>query len=154
VLTVDDFIDLFTRTVSENGNLLLIVNLDGKGALPEVQERRLREIGKWLKVNGEAIYNSRPWLVSSQNDGKIRFTQSKDGKTVYAICTDFPQGELELRSFYLSEKSTVTMIGAEHTNLQWRQDKRGWNRDLKITIPETLYEQRKNEYAWVFKIEL
>jgi alpha-L-fucosidase len=153
VLPVDDFIDLLTRTVSENGNLLLIVNLDGKGALPEVQERRLREIGKWLKINGEAIYDSRPWLITSQNDGKIRFTQSKDGKTVYAICTEFPKGELELRSLYLGEKSTVTMIGAEHTNLQWRQVKAGWGtRNLKITIPESLYEQRKNEYAWVFKI--
>jgi alpha-L-fucosidase len=148
VLSAKDFIHMFIRTVSENGNLLLIVNLDGKGALPEVQERRLREIGKWLKVNGEAIYNSRPWLLTHQNDGKIRFTQSKDGKTVYAICTEFPKNDLVLQSLYLGENSTITMIGAENTNLQWKYE----NWDIKITIPETLYEQRKNEHAWVFRI--
>jgi alpha-L-fucosidase len=155
VLSIDDFIDLFTRTVSENGNLLLIVNLDGKGALPEVQERRLHEIGKWLKINGEAIYSSRPYLVTNQDNGKIRFTQSKDGKTVYAICTDFPKDKLKLKPFYLGKKSKISMLGAEHIELQWEQVKTGWeNRDLEITIPESLYEQRKNEYAWVFKISL
>ncbi|MDR1381505.1 MAG: alpha-L-fucosidase, partial [Tannerella sp.] len=156
VLPVDEFIDLFTRTVSENGNLLLIVNLDGKGALPEMQERRLLEIGKWLKINGEAIYGSRPWLVSSQNDGKIRFTQSKDGKTVYAICTDFPEKELILNSLDPSQHAKVTLLGAEHIDLEWTAltNKSSYQYDMSIRIPESLYGNRKNDYSWVFKITL
>jgi alpha-L-fucosidase len=156
VLTADEFIDLFTRTVSENGNLLLIVNLDGKGALPEIQERRLREIGKWLKVNGEAIYSSRPWLVTNQDDGKIRFTQSKDGRTVYAICTDFPEKELVLTSLYPDKNTKVTMLGAEHIELEWKilMKKRSHQYDLAIQIPESLYQNRKNDHSWVFKISL
>ncbi|MDR1379973.1 MAG: alpha-L-fucosidase, partial [Tannerella sp.] len=156
VLPVDEFIDLFTRTVSENGNLLLIVNLDGKGALPEVQERRLLEIGKWLKVNGEAIYGSRPWLVSSQDDGKIRFTQSKDGKTVYAICTDFPDKELVLNSLYPGKQTKVTLLGVEHIDLEWTTRRGGKfsQYDLSVQIPESLYGNRKNDYSWVFKITL
>jgi alpha-L-fucosidase len=156
VLPVDDFIDLFTRTVSENGNLLLIVNLDGTGALPEVQERRLREIGKWLRVNGEAIYGSRPWLVTQQNDGKIRFTQSKDGQTVYAICTDFPEKELVLQSLYPSRRAKVVMLGAEHIELETQivTNRSSYQYDLAIRIPESLYQNRKNDYAWVFKITL
>jgi alpha-L-fucosidase len=153
VLTVDEFIDLFTRTVSENGNLLLIVNLDGKGALPEVQERRLLEIGKWLKINGEAIYGSRPCPVTSQDGGKIRFTQSKDGSVAYAICTDFPKDELTLNSFYVGAKTEVSMLGAENIALKWKQVKTGWaERSLVVDIPDTLYANRKNDYAWVFKI--
>ncbi|MDR0814617.1 MAG: alpha-L-fucosidase [Bacteroidales bacterium] len=155
VLTVDEFIDLFVRTVSENGNLLLIVNLDGKGGLPEVQERRLREIGKWLKVNGEAIYSSRPWLVPNEEDGKIRFTQSKDGSAVYAICTDFPQGEIKLKSLYVGPKTKITMLGAGEEELKWELRPGGWSeKDLWVTIPPSLYDKRKNEYAWVFKISL
>ncbi|MDR1130271.1 MAG: alpha-L-fucosidase [Prevotellaceae bacterium] len=156
VLSADEFIDLFIRTVSENGNLLLIVNLDGKGALPEVQERRLTEIGKWLKINGEAVYGSRPWLVTSQDEGKIRFTQSKDGQTVYAICTDFPEKELVLKSLYPGRNTKVTLLGAEHIDLEWNilKKKRSHQYDLAIQIPESLHANCKSEHAWVFKISL
>ena len=155
VLTVDAFIDMFVRTVSENGNLLLIVNLDGKGGLPEVQERRLREIGRWLKINGEAIYATRPWIVNSEADGKIRYTQSKDGSAVYAICTEFPKDELTLKSLYIDAQSKVTLLGAESEELEWTMRPGVWSeRDLVITVPPTLYDKRKNEYAWVFKITL
>jgi alpha-L-fucosidase len=177
---------MFIRTVSENGNLLLIVNLDGKGALPEVQERRLRDIGKWLKINGEAIYETRPWLAAvqkmegetvklnegifggmvsesevkkddkkEQNSGEVRFTQSKDGKTVYAICTEFPKGELELHSLYLSSATgKVVMIGAEMTPLEWSHKPAFDRTRLVVKIPESLYNQGQNEHAWVFKITL
>jgi alpha-L-fucosidase len=172
VLSVKDFIHMFIRIVSTNGNLLLIVNLDGKGGLPEVQARRLREIGAWLKINGEAIYSTRPWMTPVQElfsgsitqkeddkNGEVRFTQSKDGKTIYAICTEFPKGELILDSPFLNVgQSTVTMIGAEETKLEWQQNERGrfesGTNMLKIKIPDSLYEQRKNEYAWTFKITL
>ncbi|MDR2859678.1 MAG: alpha-L-fucosidase [Mediterranea sp.] len=155
VLSAKDFIHLFIRTVSENGNLLLIVNLDGKGGLPEVQERRLREIGKWLHINGEAIYASRPWLAAEQDDGKIHFTQSKDGKTVYAICTEFPKDELVINSLYLGKSSgKVAMIGADSIPLEWSQFPGHDYTKLIVKIPENLYDKRQNEYAWVFKITL
>jgi alpha-L-fucosidase len=164
VLSVKDFVHMFIRTVSENGNLLLIVNLDGKGGLPEVQERRLREIGAWLKINGEAIYNTRPWLTPVQElvsggkedeqQSEIRFTRSKDGQTIYAICTAFPKDKLEINSLYLNKgKSTITMIGAEEMQLSWSQHPgNDFTAKLVIDIPDSLYGKRKNEYAWVFKI--
>jgi alpha-L-fucosidase len=185
VLSPRDFIHMFIRTVSENGNLLLIVNLDGKGALPEMQERRLREIGKWLDVNGEAIYATRPWLTSVQkmsgetikvnegifggiatagnetasekaaaSTGEVRFTQSKDGRTVYAICTEFPKGKLELPSIHLGENGKVTMLGTGGEDLKWTHKPTFERLTLSIDIPSSLYEKRKNEHAWVFKITL
>jgi len=154
ILSVADFIRQFIRTVSNNGNLLLIVNPDGQGALPEMQEKRLREIGKWLNINEEAIYGSRPWLASSQGDS-IHFTQSKDKKTVFAICSKFPETELIIKSVYLTpETGKVVMLGAENTPLEWSQQPEQLYTRLVIKIPETLFEQRKNEYAWVFKITL
>jgi alpha-L-fucosidase len=155
VLAPDELIDMFTRIVSENGNLLLMINLDGTGALPEIQASRLRELGAWLKVNGEAIYGSRPCRVSNQDEGKIRFTQSKDGSAIYVICTDFPKDKLLLHTIHLNENSKVTMLGAGETELKWSQPIVSWaKRALEITIPDDLYAKRRNEHAWVFKLEI
>ena len=143
---------MFIRVVSLNGNLLLIVNLDGQGALPEVQERRLREIGKWLDVNGEAIYGSRPWLVAQEGE-KVRFTRSKDGNYVYAICKEWPGEELRLQSVFLAgENPEVRMLGTDR-QLEYSYEAKKWGR-LVVQIPESLKEEKPCDYAWVIKMQL
>lgn len=92
VISAEDLIDMLVRIVSENGNLLLVVNLDGKGAMPAYIRARLHDIGRWLKVNGEAIYGSGPWLVASQGE-TLRFTLGKDGRHLYAIHKGWPAAE-------------------------------------------------------------
>ena len=47
--------------VSRGGNFLLNVGPDGQGEIPEKSVENLLEVGKWLKVNGKAIYGSKPW---------------------------------------------------------------------------------------------
>jgi len=69
VITSKQLIDMFVDIVANGGNLLLMINLDGQGALPKVQENRLRDIGKWLNVNGEGIYATRPFRPSG---GRVR----------------------------------------------------------------------------------
>lgn len=69
--------------VAKGGNLLLNVGPDAYGVLPERAVVRMKEIGQWLKINGEAIYETRPLMPFV--DGRWRLTQSKDGKTAYAI---------------------------------------------------------------------
>lgn len=152
VLPVEEFINLFIRTVSENGNLLLIVNLDGQGALPEIQAKRLREIGDWLDVNGEAIYGSRPWLVPKEGD-HVRFTQSKDGKYVYAICTQWPDEELKLGSVFLKgENPEVRMLGTDKP-LNWHYEQKKFGK-LVIEVPEELKNEHPSDYAYVIKMQL
>ena len=51
------------EVVSKNGNMLLNVAPKADGTIPEEQKTIMREIGVWLKINGEAIYGSRPWLI-------------------------------------------------------------------------------------------
>jgi alpha-L-fucosidase len=106
-------IRMLADIVSKNGNLMLSVPLQRDG-LPDADEVKLvREIGAWLKLNGEAIYATRPWQLygegpstesseKGQFDGQqdvqkntftaadIRFTQSKDGKTLYGIVLAVP----------------------------------------------------------------
>jgi alpha-L-fucosidase len=150
VISTKEFIDMFVRIVSENGNLLLIVNLDGKGAMPDYIKDRLVDIGKWLKINGEAIYETKPWLVSHEGEN-LRFTQSKDGKIVYAICNDFSKINLEMESVFLNGNSSVHILGTDK-KLNWNQDLD--SKKLTVEIPEDIKNEIPSKNAYILKIEI
>lgn len=76
-------IHMLVDIVAKGGNYLLNVGPDEDGQIPETAVERLREIGEWLKVNGQAIYNTRPLYPYAKGDK--RYTQSKDGKFQYEI---------------------------------------------------------------------
>lgn len=75
-------IHLLTEIVAKGGNLLLGVGPGPDGTLNDKQVTRLKEIGAWLEVNGEAIYGTRS--IEKYQDGKTFFTKGKDGR-IYAI---------------------------------------------------------------------
>lgn len=54
------------KTVALGGNYLLNIGPTADGMIPVVFEERLRGIGRWLDVNGEAIYATKPWRVQSE----------------------------------------------------------------------------------------
>lgn len=90
VISSRGLVELLCDTVSRGGNLLLLVNLDGRGALPEVQKARLEDLGGWLAINGEAIFATRP--VAPFADASAWYTRSKDGRFVYAVLKTAPEG--------------------------------------------------------------
>jgi len=70
-------------------------------------------LGTWLAVNGEAIYNTKPWIV--QNDtltGSVWYTLSKNEKQLYGSILEWPDDNiLLLGSFKLSENSQIYLLG-------------------------------------------
>lgn len=147
IISSKEFIDMFVDIVSKGGNLLLIVNLDAQGALPEIQEKRLKDIGRWLKINGEGIYYTRAY--STPVEENIHYTRSKDNKTIYAISTEWPGRKLQLVSVKPAKHSEIYMLGVEKP-LKWNHK----NGITTITIPESLQEvsNRPCDFAYTFRI--
>jgi alpha-L-fucosidase len=149
VISSKAFIDMFVDIVAKGGNLLLIVNLDGQGALPKTQENRLLDIGKWLKVNGEGIYATRSYL--QQIEGSVAYTQSKDGQYLYAILKEWPGSDLHLKGVNPAKGSKIIMLGVDQP-FEWINTVDG----ISVKVPAKLQDIRNRpcEYVWILKIRL
>jgi alpha-L-fucosidase len=149
VLSAQKLIHMFADIVAENGTLLLMLCPTGSGRLPAIQEQRFKELGAWLKVNGEGIYATRPHAPSAE--GSIVFTQSKDGRTVYAICKAWPGKSLALKSVRAARGAKVRMLGVKMP-LAWTAGNEG--NGMTVEIPEQLQDEKARpcQHAWVMAI--
>jgi alpha-L-fucosidase len=149
VISSKAFIDMFVDIVAHGGNLLLIVNLDGQGALPGVQEKRLMDIGKWLSVNGEGIYATRPY--KQQSEGSVSYTQSKDGKYIYAILKEWPGNEMILNAVSFKNTGSAELLGFKKP-LRWQKAGEG----IRVQFPGQLNDEknRPSGYASVLKFSV
>lgn len=134
---------ILIENVSRNGNLMLNISPKSDGTIPDDQRAVLLSIGKWLDVNGDAIYSTRAWTKASEGD--FRFT--KKGKNIYAIAVKWPAEQTVTIASLASNTGkikSVTMLG--HTgNLQFSQDEQG----LKVTFPN----EKPCDFAYSLKIE-
>lgn len=164
--TVPELIADLVDVVSKNGALLLNIGPRADGVIPEQDAEMLRAIGRWLAINGEAIYASRPWKVfgegptmlagGSFTDAKkpdfisqdIRFTTR--GEALYATFLAWPEsGTLLITSLaeqaglYPASITRVELLGSD-TPLTWARDAAGLRVELPVGKP--------SEYAGVLKI--
>ena len=145
MLSAGNLVKMLVEIVSRNGNLLLDIGPKADGSISELQLSRLRELGKWLRINGEGIYETRPWLRSdgkTQDGIPIRFTQK--GDALYAILLAKPRSrEIRVESLRLKEGAQIQMLGA-NGNLSWGAS----GENLKVIMPSEL----PGDYAYALKI--
>ncbi|TWU32328.1 alpha-L-fucosidase [Novipirellula artificiosorum] len=162
---------LLCDVVSKNGNLLLNIGPRADGTIPEGMQRRLRDMGAWLELNGEAIYGSSPWKVFGEHEGEIveeedvfytkhamrvhereiRFT-TKPG-AIYVIDLQPNGSNVSLKTFAEFDETieSISLLGSERP-VQWNLTSSG----LVLTPPhgaalrhaavyKVTYEESKNE---------
>jgi alpha-L-fucosidase len=104
---------------AKGGNFMVGIGPDETGWFHPRAIQDLEEAGEWLKINGEAIYATRP-CEPWQEENKVFFTRSKDHRTIYAICTSWPEQAIILRSIRPNEGMKVSLLG-EGESLNWRE---------------------------------
>jgi alpha-L-fucosidase len=163
VSLIHDLVDI----VSKNGALLLNIGPRPDGTIPEPEQAILLEIGRWLAVNGEAIYGTRPWKVYGEGPTEVfegafqdtrrtgftprdlRFTTK--GDVLYAIALGWPEnGEVVIQSLgtnqalYPAAIKQVGLLGSKEA-VQWSRDEQG----LRAKLPA----EKPDAAAFALKIE-
>ena len=139
-------------TVAKGGGLMIGVGPSSYGEFHPEAVRQMKGTGAWLKVNGEAIYATRPRDGNRWSEGDtVRYTRSKDRRFAYAILTQWPGTQVTLKSVQPKPNSEVTLLGS-NTVLPWKFDS---DQGTTITFPENLQQasNRPCEYAWSLKIQ-
>jgi alpha-L-fucosidase len=155
-VSAKDVVFRLVDIVSKGGNYLLNVGPTPDGLIPQPCIDCLTEVGKWMDINGEAIYGSSPWRVfhdgppqkNSGSPAEIRFTMK--GNSIYAICLGWPDKEVLVKSLGKQGISgrtitAVSMLGAKD-EVKWQQTDDG----LTLTVPPV----QPCQHAFVYRIDL
>jgi alpha-L-fucosidase len=114
------------------------------GRFDQPTQDALRWVGRWLKMNGEAIYRTRGFFGE---DSSFAFTRSKDSSTVYAIHKGlFRDRKARIHHLRARPGSRITLLGREGA-LPWKQE----GEDVLIGLPA---QRPACEYAYVLKIRI
>lgn len=118
------------------------------GTWPRETVERLEYVGEWLRVNGEAIYRTRPRKTVREGNN-VWFTLSKDNRHLYAISIGWPGESLVLQSVRPVPGSRIFMLGVKQP-LSWHYTAQR----LVIEIPEQVAANKPCKHAYAFKIEV
>jgi alpha-L-fucosidase len=164
-----------TDIVAKGGNFMVGIGPDPNGRFHPIALDQLREVGDWLRINGEAVYGTRPRRGDLWKEGgpligagaktddtppqeitgeivPIRFSRAKDDKTLYAFCLGWPGQSLTLKTIRASQVKRVSMLGFRHP----LSVKHSPDDALLINIPASLDDgtNRPCKTAWTFRVEL
>lgn len=170
-------IRMLAEVVSKNGVMLLSAGPKADGTIPEEQVASLKEMGKWLKLYGEAIYKTRPFVTFGEGTTKLESDNSdafkeygaikkgldklnaedirytKNGNTVYAIQLGWKDGQTlkTLKTFAEKAKDVkiknISVLGSDET-IKWERTDEG----LVVSPPKT--KPAEADAAFVYKIEI
>ncbi|WP_107831353.1 alpha-L-fucosidase [Mucilaginibacter yixingensis] len=140
--TPDDLIHVLIEKVAKGGNLLLDIGPAADGTIPVIMQQRLMDIGHWLKINGDAIYNTSVWAgaYASKHPGVF---YTRNGKDLYVLCEQYPSVPLKVSG--IKKPASIILLsthGAVSTAYTGKT----------LTIVPPAFTPKSGRYAWVFKL--
>ncbi|RDC62563.1 alpha-L-fucosidase [Adhaeribacter pallidiroseus] len=149
--TTNQLIQLLVKIVSRGGNFLLNIGPSPKGDWAPEAYSRLAQIGDWMQINGEGIYNSR--AVAPYEFKNIYYTRSKDQNTIYAFyLSDKEQvnlpATLEIPLPNITQVKKVSLLG-QPEKLKWQYQ----GKSLRVQLSGKLQNKADLKQAATFKIE-
>lgn len=164
---------MLIETRAKGGNLLINMGPMPSGIVPLEQEERFRELALWMFVNDEAIHDIRPCVTAGSKD--VYYTQSKEGKYVYAFLTQFtdndPKGgtqwgrrarkEVLLKELKSTAETKIRVLGQEHRvekfsprhDIGTRFEQKEGGLEVSVKRAQRLYNNRRWPNAVVLRLE-
>ena len=161
-------INMLIETRAKGGNLLINMGPEPSGVIPFEQERTFRELGLWMFINDEAIYDIRPGTVIG-GDG-VWYTQSKDGKSVYVFLTEFTgknlwkfgqRKQIVLKELKATGDTSISVMGQNDKVVEYqpkavptstfKQTEKGL--EISVVRAQRIYNDKKWPNAVVVKLE-
>ena len=140
-------VQMLVDIIVKGGNLLLNIAPGPQGQWHDEAYRLLEDIGRWINVNGEAVYGTR--ALAPYKEGKVCI--SKKGENTIYIYYMADEGEtmpstVGMTTFSLPTRAKVEMLGSR-TPLRWQKNGNGFT----VSIPESIRKSPASKYVWVMK---
>jgi alpha-L-fucosidase len=135
--------------VSRGGNLLLNVGPTADGRIPVIMQERLKDIGHWLEVNGEAIYKTRKSPIPKQERTNQEACFTIKNNKLFCIFTKWTDS-IEIKLAEGEKVKDISMLSYDGV-IQWELVE---GSKVRIQIPRLTINEIPCLYAWTLKIEL
>jgi len=143
-MSVEQLLEILVSTVARGGNLLLNVAPAGDGRIPTLMQERLLQIGRWLEVNGDAIYDTDIYIKKAQTE--IFYTKKDDA--VYAILSKYPFGSVVLDEVPYSPELKAEILACQKAPVTIR------NHDGKAELCFPPINPDDMDCGWMYAIKL
>lgn len=145
--SADQLIKLLVKIVAFGGNFLLNIGPNAQGDWDPVAYERLKEIGKWMQVNSQGIYATKP--LAPYHENNLYFTQKKDQSTTYAFFVSdrvsLPT-TIQFSNLHLPKNHKIYLLGYDKP-LDWKANETG----MTVFIPKKIQQNPPCKYVWTLK---